>query len=128
MIKKSVLFLTMSMLAGMSLNADDQAQNVDSTPDSAVSDASQARINDSQIQTTLQTNLKMQYGGYKVSAHVFGGNVIITGVVNSDQDKQNIGNMVQGTPGVKKVTNQLIVRQKAAPQRMANGTRGLSDR
>ena len=74
------------LLLNSSLSAD-QSDTVSDTQENVGDAFSAPKNNDSQIQMQLQNSLRSSYGKYRVTAHVFNGNVILTGQVYNEQDK-----------------------------------------
>lgn len=71
-------------------------------------DSAESR-DDFKILGEVQDAIKRSYRNYNINIRIFDGIVTLTGVVNSEHEKQTVENKVRKVQGVKKVNNQITV-------------------
>jgi osmotically-inducible protein OsmY len=51
-------------------------------------------------------------GGQSIDVYVSGGDIILLGTVDSDEQKETAGTIVRGLVGVREVVDRIVVRQQ----------------
>ena len=72
--------------------------------------SSNVQVEDSDLNRTVEGQLKTTFKNYNFNYTIKDGIVTLTGVVNSNQDKEAIEQEFKRIPGVKKVINSLQVK------------------
>lgn len=67
--------------------------------------------NDSQVLTQIQDRIKGAYKQYNINVNVTNGIATLSGVVNSQLDKDAIEKDIRNVPGISKVNNQLTIQR-----------------
>lgn len=91
------------------VNINAENQNNGSSSSNSQNQNPSSQQSDAHILKNIQNSLKSSYKNYNINVHIKDGFVTITGVVFSDNDKQNIESEVRNIYGVKKVNNKLSV-------------------
>lgn len=60
----------------------------------------------------IQEELRSHYHNYSINLRIYDGTVTLTGVVDSDADREDMVRRIRGINGVKQVNSQLELRLK----------------